>query len=55
MNELIVLQNVRRLVSKAYNKRTPNALLVKRVFGFGSTTSFKKCEELGIDPFSHKI
>ena len=49
MNEIIVLKNVRRLMSKAWNKRTANWILIKEVFGCGAARAYAKCQELNID------
>lgn len=55
MTQKIILKNVRCLTTKVYNKRTVNMGLVMDVFGCEPTMAVKKCQELGIDPFSHKI
>lgn len=54
-NQRVILKNVRRLMTKVYNKQTVNMGLVMDVFGYGSTSAGIKCDELGIDPFSNKI
>jgi hypothetical protein len=50
---LIVLKNVRRLVPKAYNKRTPNMYLIMDVFGCGSTMAKIMCDDLDVKPLAH--
>lgn len=55
MNEIIVLKNVRRLMTKAFNKRTPNIVLIQEIFGCGSTSARKKCDELGIDAYDYNL
>ena len=52
---LVVLRNVRRLKSKAWNKRTTNRALVSEVFGLGSTTANTWCLSLGIDPDANGV
>lgn len=46
--ELLIMRNVRRLIKK----KPANWILYKEVFGTGSTTAFKRCRELGLDPES---
>jgi hypothetical protein len=52
---IIVLSNMRRLMSKAWNKRTRNTWMIQELFGCGSGASYKLCRELGIDPDGNTI
>lgn len=51
----LIMSNVRRLLSKAQNKRMPNWVLYKNVFGVGRTTAYKTMNEMGIDPETTEI
>tara|TARA_R100001480_G_scaffold148290_1_gene147579 strand:+ start:394 stop:606 length:213 start_codon:yes stop_codon:yes gene_type:complete len=51
----MLLRNVREQHSKAWNKRSPNWVLIKNVLGKGSTTAFNFCKEIGIEADSTEI
>jgi hypothetical protein len=51
----IVLSNVRRLKSKAWGKRNPNWVIVRDVFGVGSTTAVNHCRNNNIDPDAYEV
>lgn len=46
----LIMANARRLIKKT---RMPNHVLYAELFGTGSTTSFRRCIELGLDPDSN--
>ncbi len=50
-----ILSNVRRILSRAYNKRTPNWVLACEVFAVGSTSAMRICKEAEIDPSGYTI
>jgi hypothetical protein len=50
-----VMANVRRILSAAYNKRTPNWVLAMEIFAVGSTSGNRICAEAGVDPDGYKI
>jgi len=47
---LNILKNVRRIKSKAWNKRNPNWVVVKVILGKGSGSSQSLCRLIGVDP-----
>ena len=48
---LRVMSNVRRLI-KGRLKQPVNWVLYSQIFGTGSTTAYKKCQEICLDPES---
>ncbi len=50
--DLIIMANARRLIKRT---RMPNHVLYAELFGTGSTTAFKRCIDLGLDPDSNSV
>jgi hypothetical protein len=50
---ICIVINIRNHQSRAWNQRTPNWVLLTNFFGLGSTSAYRWCRELGLDPDSH--
>lgn len=50
-----VMQNLRLLMTKAWNRRTPNWVAVSRLTGHGSGMSCQFCRDLGVDPDAYEF
>ncbi len=50
-----VMANVRRILSDAHNKRTPNWVLATEIFAVGSTSGNRICVEAGINPDGYTV
>lgn len=50
-----IISNFRSSHSKAWNKRTLNWVAVRNLFGYGSGSASKLCQDLGIDPDGYTI
>lgn len=50
-DRMIIMRNVRRMITGRI-RQPENWILVKEIFGCGSTTAYKICSEMGVDPDS---
>ena len=48
-----IFYNVRKLKSKAWNKRTQNWIVVMEVIACGSTKAKQMCLQIGCDPYAY--
>jgi hypothetical protein len=49
LDHLVVLRNFRRLM-RGRRRNEANWIIVKELFGVGSTTAHAMCREMGVDP-----